>query len=246
MSNIGVVYVATIRRKNISNKVAQETYRSIRFLKHFNPDIPVALIGSTHILKMKRLRSIANAVIPSKYPKLDGTMGAKIQALELSPYNRTLILDNDTIPIKDIRKGFSYINNHGRHIALSIAPRQELRDESGITNFQNGVMFVKKCPETLNLFKEWQEKVLSSSPSGPTRFIFSKLLYEHPEITIYPLSYYWNFRIDLLVDLELVPLIKVLPRIRIFHSHLERKKAIAIFKSHPDYEELSKIVNGLC
>ena len=243
--DIGVVYVATCRRKLNLEKIVAEVYRSIRFLKHYNPDMQVALIGSHNILKIKKLRSISNATIPVKYPELNGTMGAKIQALELSPFERTLILDNDTIPVKNIREGFYYIENSKRHIALAIAPRQELKDASGLTNFQNGVMFVRKCRETLELFKEWQVKVTAESLSSPTRFIFSKLLYDRPEVTIYPLSYFWNFRTDLLVDYELLPLLKVLPKIRIFHTHLQRENAIGIFKKHPRYEEFKNIGNVL-
>jgi len=238
----GIVYVATARPRKSNRKVLREVIRSLKLLRWSNPDIPVILVASADIRRDKEIRNTFPRIVPSKYKKLDGTMGAKIQALEISPFKKTLILDNDTLPIMDITQGFSFVGDGRWDIALAIAPRQELKDRSGITNFQNGVMFVNKCPRTLSTFEDWRKAVVANNPRGPTRFIFSKIIHDSPQLRVYPLSYFWNFRIDMLVDLEITPLKTILPNIRIFHSHLERGQALKIFMKHPRYREISRVI----
>lgn len=240
----GAVWVATSKDKRSQRKTKIEVLRSVRLLKTFTPNIGRTLIATKDILKDKKLCNLFNQTINIKYKNFNGEMGSKIQALELSPYSLTLILDNDTLPIKDLSKGFDFIGPNKRHIALSIAPRQELRDNPGVTNYQNGLMFVYKCKETLNFFERWRNGVQQQGVDSPTRFIFSHLLADDPNITLYALSYFWNFRIDLLLDFNITlgVLNKIFPQVRVLHTHLVRTRAINIFNKHPQVNEIKTII----
>ena len=151
--SFGAIYVATHKDNRSKNITVNEVLRSVRLLRTYSPNIPKAIVATKKILQNKNLTKHFDYKIQSKYPNFNGFMGSKIQALELSPFEHTLILDNDTLPILDISNGFNFIKSGIRDIALSIAPRQELRDNSGITNFQNGLMFVHKNKRTINSFQ---------------------------------------------------------------------------------------------
>lgn len=239
MLSIGVVYTIT----GINNRIVSEVLRSSRLLRHFSSSLKQTAIVDNYLFRDQNFKKHFDQVLLFEDDLVSGTMGAKILALKYSPYKKTLILDCDTLPTQDITSGFSLINEQ-RQIALSIAPRQEINhNKIPITNFQNGVMFVLKTPETLKLFDLWYQRVCENDPKGPTRFIFSQLLYENSHIGIYPLSYKWNFRVDLLRDYDLKPkaLKRILPEIKIFHSHLERKVALKIIRQCPKYNEIKQI-----
>ncbi|OYT15992.1 MAG: hypothetical protein B7C24_10115 [Bacteroidetes bacterium 4572_77] len=238
----GAMFVATSHDHNTHKNTLSEVMRSARLLARHSPCIERTLVASQSILKAKKqLKPLFQKILPSKYPEFDGCMGAKIQALEQSPYDTTLILDNDTLPIRDISAGFEFVGSDKHDIALSIAPNQELKDDSGITNYQNGVMFVHKNERTERLFSNWMASVKNTNVRGPTRFIFSKLLLNSP-IRIYALSYLWNFRIDLLLDFNITDktLDIILPKVRILHTHLQRKRAKQIFLKHPTHKDILK------
>jgi len=230
-SKIGAIYVATGKKEQL-----QEAIRSVNLLRHHNRNLKTAIVTEMEV----EAKSF-DYIIPPKYLELNGTMASKIQALELSPFKITLILDNDTLVVDNIMAGFNFVKRGKRDIAISIADKQEMPNDSGITKFQNGLMFIWKCERVLDLFRKWQELVINNNPNSPTRFIFSKLLADFSEISIYPLSYFWNLRIDLIQDLSIVPLKKIIPKVRIFHSHLKRPKAIEIFKMHPRWKEICKV-----
>jgi hypothetical protein len=236
----GAVFVATSHNQKTRKDTVSEVLRSVKLLLRHTPGLDVTLVASPTIIKTSKnqLKPFFQRIIQSKYPEFDGHMGAKIQALELSPYDKTLILDNDTLPIQNLSKGFDFIGEH-HDIALSIAPNQELKDGSGITNFQNGVMFVHKNERNIELFKKWTNEVRLKDAKGPTRFIFSKLLL-NSDVRIYALSYLWNFRIDLLLDFDLSDraMKKNLSRVRVLHTHLKRKKALQIFHRHPEAKKI--------
>jgi len=232
--SLGAVYVATNNNQKTLKQTAIEVNRSVRLLKRYS-SIPITLICNKSFLRFKMIKLFDKVITHSS--DFDGYMGAKIYALPLSPYDNTLILDNDTLPICNISQGFNFIKH--RDIALSVAPRQELRNKPGITNYQNGVMFVNKNKRTLSMFEKWSQQVLKNGKDHPTRFIFSDLL-EQSDLSIYALSYYWNFRIDLLLDYNISAseYSRVLPNIRVFHTHLKRKVALNIFKKHPQYNNI--------
>ena len=229
-NKIGAIYVATGNRNQLL-----EAIRSVNLLKNYNRGLKTAIVT-----EMEVEAKLFDYVFLPKYPELNGTMASKIQSLIFSPFEKTLILDNDTLIVDDIMQGFDFVGKDKRDIALSIADKQEM-PYRGLTKFQNGVMFVHKNGFTVNLFKQWQELVMVSDPIGPTRFTFSQLLADMPEISIYPLSFFWNLRIDLIQDLAIAPLNKMISKVRIFHSHLKRPAAVNLFKMHPRWKEICKI-----
>jgi len=240
----GVVQVATSRNEATRISSLTEVYRSATLLSSVSPNLKKALVATDDILKHPAIQHLFDYFIPSKYSQFNGYLASKIQALELSPFDLCLILDIDTLPIQDVSRGFNLIGNNKRNIALAIDSEQELRDKTGRTNYQNGVMFVQKCEETLELFNSWLTLLSKGKPSSPTRFIFSELLAISPKINIYTLSYFWNHRIDLLNEFDVKPeiLFRILPKTRILHSHLIRDTAIQIFKTHSRYDLISKLI----
>jgi len=238
----GVVHVVTSRDSKSLERSIIEVTRSIKLLKVFNPNLLIALIGSPEVLRNTSLPK-TDFLIPSQWPEFNGYMGSKIQSILLSPFKYTLVLDNDTLPISDISSGFDFLNN--RDIALSLDSEEEVRNDTrGLTNFQNGVMFVKKSDDIITLFERWTTTVIGKGPPTPTRYVFSKLLHDS-NINIYTLSRNWNLRID---DPEyrygyIEPLLqRSLSSARILHSHLLRPYAIEIFKRHPRFEHIKQIL----
>lgn len=239
---IGVVYVVTGPNSESIAQMETEALRSSRLLRHFHPSLAQTVILGGGVNKEITEAFDSYKVLSTEH-NIPG-MISKILALAYSPYEKTLILDVDTLPVGNIVRGFDFIKGQ-RQLALSLAPRQEIEDEDGnsITHFQNGVMFVKKTERTLELFSQWYKGVCKNNPQGPTRFVFSRLLNKFHDVGIYPLSYYWNFRVDLLLDFNIHPreLHRVLPLIEIFHTHLKRKNAIKIVRQYSNVNLIKKV-----
>lgn len=237
----GVMYVVTGINSESIAQMETEALRSSRLLRHLHPKLPQTVVLGRGVDK-----GITAAFDSYKVLNIQHNtpgMVSKILALEYSPYEKTLILDNDTLPVGNIVRGFDFIDGQ-RHLALSLAPRQEIEVKGNIiTHFQNGVMFVRKTKRTLELFSRWYEGVCKKNPQGPTRFIFSRLLSKFHDISIYPLPYYWNFRVDLLLDFNVSQreLKRVLPLVKIFHTHLKRKNAVKIVRQSPRIDLINKI-----
>lgn len=239
---IGAVYVVTGVNSESIAQMEIEVLRSSRLLRHFHPSLAQTVILGEGVNK-GITKAFDSYEVLRKGHQIPG-MISKILALVYSPYEKTLILDVDTLPVGNIVRGFDFIKGQ-RQLALSLAPRQEIEDEDGniITHLQNGVMFVKKTERTLELFSQWYKGVCKNNPQGPTRFIFSRLLNKFHDVGVYPLSYYWNFRVDLLLDFNIHPreLRRVLPLIKIFHTHLKRKNAVKIVRQSPRIDLIKKI-----
>jgi len=238
---IGVVYVITGANSESILQMETEVLRSSRLLRHFHPNLSQTVVLSENVSK-GIIKSFDSYKVLRKEHNTPG-MVSKILALEYSPYEKTLILDNDTLPVGNIVRGFDFIKGQ-RQLALSLAPRQEIEVKGNIiTHFQNGVMFVKKTERTLELFSQWYKGVCKRDPQGPTRFIFSRLLNKFHDVSVYPLSYYWNFRVDLLLDFNICPreLRRVLPLIKIFHTHLKRPNAIKIVRQSQKVNLIKKV-----
>lgn len=237
----GVVYVVTGTNSESIAQMEIEVLRSSSLLRHFHPHLSQTIVFGERVNK-EITKSFDSYKALSKEHQAPG-MVSKILALAYSPYEHTLILDNDTLPVGNVLRGFDFIRGQ-RQIALSFAPRQEIEIKGNvISHFQNGVMFVRKTEKTLKLFSRWYKTVCSKDSQGPTRFVFSRLLSKFDDVGIYPLSYYWNFRVDLLLDFHACPeeLSRILPLIKIFHTHLKRQKAINIVRQYPKVGLVRKI-----
>jgi len=245
----GSVHVVTGLTGKSRNKMLEEACRSSRLLRHFNPGLSQTIIVDRPLYMVRHLfQDLFDFVKVIDASPVLGYMGAKILALEYSDYDSLLILDNDTLPVSNIEEGFCYINNV-RPLALSLAPRQEISLRGmNITNFQNGVMFVKRTSKVVDLFAKWLKRVCASNPKGPTRFIFSDLLSRSSKLSFYPLSYYWNFRVDYLLDFNVKEseLKRILPLIKIFHTHLvfsNPKRQTEVVKMHPNFVSINVVGN---
>ena len=246
--NKGVVYTATVDRRKQEGRegnkeqVLTELLRSYRLLKHFNPNLPVTLIACPEVKENYKVRNIfGNEIKDANNYWFNGFRGSKIQALQQSPYEKTLILDIDTLPISNIEKGFEFLDKYDIALCLGSELDSEI-EEKQITNFQNGVMFVHRNNRTIELFKEWSKLVESNGYRTATRYVLSELLYRHNEINKYTLSKTWNYRIDTMQNLNNSYLSRFLPKVRILHTHFLRDCAKETFNLHPRKEQICKIM----
>lgn len=123
-------------------------------------------------------------------------ISAKASMLELSPFCETLFLDSDTIVLDDLDFGFEMAVLHG--VALSIAPtcwarRQSAADPDArrrvapeLVEYDLGVVFFTRTPETQRLFESWRA-VAGGYES------FSQVVYD-TAFNPFVLSESWNFR----------------------------------------------------
>lgn len=231
----GVVYVATSNNSdNISRKLT-ELSRSFNTLKYYNQGVKTCLIASNNIIPSANFGF--DHIIVSKYVDLDGTISSKLQALELSPFTHSLLLDIDTLILGDISAGFELIRE--RDMALTIDAEQ---DNGAFTIFNKGVMFINKNNDTINMFDRMMalHKGMSNSDF---RITMSQYVY-NDMLNVYPLSYFWNVRSDYM---GFHPIShdkrNFYNKIRILHTHLARKDSIDFLNGHPNVDEIKRIMN---
>ena len=131
----GVLYVVWNRGKSGKHDAALE--RSIRSLHALHPELGI------HIHDL-----------PATATLLD-----KAGMYQWSPFEETLYLDIDTVVMDRLDYGFERAAKH--HVALAIAPapyaRRYFRMISGdVIEYNTGVIFWKKSPESGRLFGEWE------------------------------------------------------------------------------------------
>lgn len=237
----GVVYVATAKEPDGYVRLLRELSRSLRSLKHFNIDIKTCLIASPNIIEhAKHIVPLFDHVVTSQYPEFDGTILSKLQALELSPFRYSCLLDVDTIILGDIQPGFLRIREHD--MALAIDAEQE---DGDITIFNKGVIFVHKNDATHNVFSRIINAKINSGSYHDFRLELSREIVNN-KIKIYPLSYFWNVRPDH-IGFHPVPLDKrdYYSKLRIIHTHYVKKESVEFVNNVPGFDRLRIVMSGM-
>jgi hypothetical protein len=128
-------------------------------------------------------------------------ISAKANMFELSPFRETLFLDSDTIVLDDLDFGFEMAARHG--LALSMAstcwarrqwtadPDARKRVAPELVEYDLGVMFFTRTPETRHLFESW--RAVAGEYGTCERWSFSQVVYD-TAYNPFVLSEGWNFR----------------------------------------------------
>lgn len=159
MATVGVVYIA------YGQNAIREATESIRSLRAYHPDWPIAAIGDRipgihHIDCLDEGR-------PGRW--------AKVNLLDLSPYEQTLYLDADTRPRGKLDIGFHVLTGDWDLVMIpSVRAAQPLHhltsDERTLTlnelgeafpvMLNTGVMWFSKSDRMKRLFAEWRAEWL--------------------------------------------------------------------------------------
>ena len=137
-----------------------EVLDSARSLKKFEPGLNVCVV--TDKPEMVPLHDAVDQLIKGDCPPKKLILRAKIDALGLTPYDRTLFLDSDTYICGRISQIFSILDNYD--LAMVIAPRRvdpgwvskDTEIPSWLPEFNSGVMLMRKSEASARLLVEWR------------------------------------------------------------------------------------------
>lgn len=189
MDGVGVIYVA------YGENARRECGYSVRSLWEHNPGMAVAVIG-------------AKELPGTRWIKLDlacdRNRWAKLNALELSPFDSTLYLDADTRVMGDVTPGFGILSD-GWDMALAgsgaqgsewlwhcdAGDREATMECLGFQGLQlgGGMWFVARNERTRALFAEWRAEWLRCP--GQDQGALLRALYKAP-VRVWMLGSDWN------------------------------------------------------
>jgi hypothetical protein len=194
-TNFGVFYVAA------GQKYVDEACRSAQSLKQINSSIKIAL--ACNLLPSDR--NLFDRIIPVEETvscRNEGLLFKVKHLYNLSPYEKTLFVDTDTVFIHDCQSGFDILEYFD--LALSPAPVDKHYPQlaSGqkieCKPLNTGVIFFRKNEANDALFKFWVElysSKLSLNPnlkeSDQTSFVEALM---NSSSRLYPLASEWNAR----------------------------------------------------
>lgn len=160
--NAGVVYVT------YGGKAIKAARESIQSLRRFHSDLSVAVVSDTD----PTIQDTKFIYHPDEDP---GARAAKLATYGLSPYERTLYLDADTVVVSSLGGGFNLLDRFDLVLATDLTmaevgvlggehtysqqERETTRQElptSRLTQCACGMVFFRKSPATKKFFKVWQ------------------------------------------------------------------------------------------
>jgi len=159
MATLGAVSVA------FGAKARAAVQRAANGLRRYNPDIPLTVIGDTPP------DGVDCNFVTFATPGF-GARWAKLNLLDLTPYDFTLYLDADTEPLGDLHVGFQILAD-GYDLAIAPSINQDGDVLAHIDNperaytlervflplqLQAGVLFIARNAITVSLLAHWQEE----------------------------------------------------------------------------------------
>lgn len=171
----GVLYCAT------SNSVYLEAALiSAIALRQLEPNIPITLLCDHPIIKLLPLSDygITPRYIEANelnYHSSFSSREIKTRLLTFSPYQETLFLDADILPLKPISELWDYLSQGDMAMARDRLPTLALCDHVSLeeknytlqnlpestTHFNSGVMLWKNNIQTQSLFQQWNQEWLT-------------------------------------------------------------------------------------
>lgn len=144
----GVMYVAT------GEKSFRLACLSMEYLRKVEPEVPVAIYTDANC--ESKARDVFDLVLVASEPEYN--WNDKIHGLTLSPFERTVYLDVDTLPVRpffaEMCRGLDYYPLLVRDGCRFIFDWEEAEYTPCISQFNTGVMAYRK-EETTALFREW-------------------------------------------------------------------------------------------
>ncbi len=168
MNNRGVIYCATTQAIYLEASLI-----SACVLRHLNPGLPITIICDRLLettLPLKDYDITAIEGISGKGTFLSRNL--KTQLAHLSPYEETLYIDSDILPLKSIAPIWDYLNHADMAMALDRLPTVAQCDHIAVEErdytlqslpgttpqFNSGVMLWRKNLATETLFLQWQQE----------------------------------------------------------------------------------------
>jgi len=202
----GVLYIAT------GNSFINEAKQSAKSVKKHMPDVEITLITDTGIDNEKKYFDNVELV-----DSLTKDPGASTLSEDLSPYDRTLFLDTDTIVTQDISEVFDILDEFDLAITMSPGRKTVEGVPEPWREYNTGVFSYKSNSRTSKFFsnwgqeyKEWRAKY-DTSANQPS---FTKTLFES-DIDFFVLPREYNVRIPRVGYIK--------NDVKILHGHHPRK-----------------------
>lgn len=214
-----------------------------------NPDLGCAVITNIPVAKSKEVTSIFDHI-----NVIDSTGGAgmfmKTDAVNLSPFEYTLLLDCDTEVWGSLNPMFECLNRYD--LVLKINPKPTHLDyqiDENLPGFlfpqwNSGAIFFKKSTDIVDLFADWRAQFIemegrSDQPS------LAAALYRNPGIRVLSVTVIWN---TFPAELKLMKFGKAQFKSRIFHYRFPGefpKIAERIYTVHRRFLSESALVSAL-
>ena len=177
MTNRGVVYCATSQIVYLESALISSIA-----LRQLNPDIPITIFCDPALEESLSLSTLQKSLktygINIVELSMEGdaflSRSVKTHLNELSPYQETLYIDSDMVPLKSISSVWNYLDHHDMAMVLDRLPTLAQCDHvaqveidytlnllPGDTHqFNSGFMAWRDNDATQSLFKRWQQEWL--------------------------------------------------------------------------------------
>ena len=174
MTDRGVVYCATSQAVYLEAALISSIA-----LRQLNPEIPITIFCDS-ALELVPFSTLQNSLQPYGVDIIELSMegdaflsrSVKIHLNELSPYQETLYIDSDMLPLKSISEVWDYLDHGDMAMVLDRLPSLAMCDHvaqveidytlkllpSDTYQFNSGLMVWRNSDVTQSLFKQWQEE----------------------------------------------------------------------------------------
>ena len=158
--SFGVVYAVM---RSPGGRFLNEAANSAQSLKQHNPDVPVQLVTDLQTVLAKGA-PFDSVKVAAESPPKGLVLRAKIDALSLSKFRRTLFLDSDTYVCGRIRQVFQIADYYD--VAMAYAPRRvdpEWQPDEGaeipswLPEFNSGVILLGRSERAAKFLHEWRQ-----------------------------------------------------------------------------------------
>jgi hypothetical protein len=170
MTHRGVIYCAT-------NHIAyfEAALISAIVLRSFHPELPITLVCDQPLAELLLLHKYGIRLLPVTFSQKYETFRSrdlKTCLANISPYNETLYIDSDILPLRPLNPIWDYlaqgdiamvadrqptiadcdhIAHHEKAYTLSLLPGET-------PQYNSGVILWRNSPLTQSLFKQWQQE----------------------------------------------------------------------------------------
>ncbi len=168
MKSRGVIYIATTKKAYLEAALI-----SALALRQHEPEIPITLICDQPLLKLLPLDEykISSRLLESNSHNFS-SRDIKTRLNAFSPYQETLFLDADIIPLGPISGLWDYIAKGDMAMVLDRLPRVSLCDHvsqaeksytleqlpGNTSQYNSGLMLWRNTPAIQSLFSQWHQE----------------------------------------------------------------------------------------
>jgi hypothetical protein len=146
VGNCGILYIAT------GERYVDDARMSATSVKQHSPDLPVAIVSTDEIIEEQELGLFDHVI---RATVVNDDVSDKLYNLQLTPFDYTLYLDNDTLILKPIQELFGLLKKYD----IAIMPGENIVDIEGIPPAfkepNGGVILYKKNSRFDTFMKNW-------------------------------------------------------------------------------------------